>query len=231
MVLPSSRGRAWSDLALPEWVARRGGGAAPLAVPCREEGGVAGPIGAGGSADKNAKATMQDDVTSDRSRLRRLIADGTLVHPMSTSGFTDLTCSIAHCCGVSLSTRTPAQDDLAQRLGGRDKQHIVFVLCDGLGTNIINEHCEPGSFLRKHNQPLSLGRIRQQHRSAGHPRHRSMARQHGCPGWNLRDQAGCEFLESRPQSGAFACSIQSSRMHARMRTRARSALRRRLPPT
>ena len=193
-------------LAWPE----RGG--APLRLPFHvAKRGGSGPIGAGGSADKNAKATMQDDVTSDRSRLRRLIADGTLVHPMSTSGFTDLTCSIAHCCGVSLSTRTPAQDDLAQRLGGRDKQHIVFVLCDGLGTNIINEHCEPGSFLRKHNQPLSLVAVFPSTTPAALATLATGAwpGQHGCPGWNLRDQAGCEF-PGEPTSGPVHLRVLDS---------------------
>jgi len=88
---------------------------------------------------------------------------------------------------------------------GRFPQHIVFVLCDGMGNAVLNTHLGPPhtgtrSFLQTHNNRSKM--------QAVFPATTPAALttlvtgvwpgQHGAPGWDLRDQKKCEFPVGLP---------------------------------
>ena len=90
--------------------------------------------------------------------------------------------------------RASKAEELAKVIGGTARKHIVVVLCDGMGVSSLVQHLVPDSFLRKHNSrhlravfpattPAALTTLA----TAAWPG------QHGLPGWELRDQKGCEF--------------------------------------
>ena len=67
--------------------------------------------------------------------MRRLFAEGKLVHPMSGYSFRDLAHGLALCCGVNPphAGNVQAAIDFKDNIGGVDRKHIVVVLCDGMG--------------------------------------------------------------------------------------------------
>ena len=135
-------------------------------------------------------------------RLWRLVADGTLVHPTKGlsnghSNFADLANALSMCCGMRPErvAREPEAAAIATELGGERKRHLVFVLCDGMGTKTLEVSLPENSFLRTHNQPDRLVAVFPSTTPAALTTLATGAwpGQHGVPGWDLRDQAGCEF--------------------------------------
>jgi len=113
--------------------------------------------------------------------------------------------------------------DIVRDMGGTSRKHIIFILCDGMGNNILNLHLKKGhgddddgdddndnpttksptkatksssSFLHRYNQPT---RIRAVFPSTTPAALTTLATacwpgQHGVPGWDLRIRlGGCEF--------------------------------------
>mmetsp|Transcript_5229 Transcript_5229/g.11356 ORF Transcript_5229/g.11356 Transcript_5229/m.11356 type:complete len:573 (+) Transcript_5229:247-1965(+) len=154
----------------------------------------------------------------EANRLRRLFASGQLVHPYltaayfsddsertctcmaksSTNNFTDLSAALAICCGASIPSSNGA--DLAKDIGGKnlDRRHIIFVLCDGMGNSVIDQHCGQAetSFLLRHNNPARLRAVFPSTTPAALTTLATAAwpaSGHGMPGWDLRDKSGCDF--------------------------------------
>lgn len=143
------------------------------------------------------KATSVTDI--DRKRLCTLVEQGKLVHPMgtSTASFADLAHALALCNGLSPEhkTREVQAQNLAKQIGGQSRRHIIVVLCDGMGCTVMEQHLASDSFLRSHNDPERLVAIFPSTTPAALT---TLATgmwpgQHGMPGWDLRDQKGCEY--------------------------------------
>lgn len=111
------------------------------------------------------------------------------------SNFTDLANALATCCGVTdIDTSTRRSDELAQDIG-RNTRHIIVILCDGMGNAILEQHLPKTSFLRRNNQ---WDRLRAVWPSTTPAALTTLATarwpgQHGVPGWDLREQPGCDY--------------------------------------
>jgi hypothetical protein len=151
-------------------------------------------------------------------RLRTLLATEQLIHPFLRSlhtpssssndnaatapvaNFCDLASACAQCCGVSedessVTYSREIRKDLVELLGGTTRKHIILILCDGMGNNILDLHLPPDAFLRKFNQPDKLRAVFPSTTPAALT---TLATaqwpgQHGVPGWDLREVTGCEF--------------------------------------
>uniref|UniRef100_A0A0G4G0G0 Uncharacterized protein n=1 Tax=Chromera velia CCMP2878 TaxID=1169474 RepID=A0A0G4G0G0_9ALVE len=145
--------------------------------------------------------SSQGEVVTQRDleRLRQLVKDGALVHPLDKSrgSFVDLVNAVSLCCGAEETANGlgGSAKCFFDDIGGTAKRHIVLVLCDGMGTAALEEHLPEGSFLREHNQPDRLTAVFPSTTPAALT---SLATgvfpgQHGFPGWDLRDQAECDF--------------------------------------
>jgi hypothetical protein len=149
------------------------------------------------SRNKRQRTEVHED-SADVLRLRELVQDGTFVHPLGRSfNFCDLAHAVALCCGLSPENpvRIKEATDLAQQLGGTQTKHLVLVLCDGMGNNVIDQHLPPSSFLATHNNPAFLTTVFPATTPAVLT---SLATgawpgQHGQPGWDLRDQKQVEY--------------------------------------
>jgi len=142
----------------------------------------------------------------DVARLRALLRRGSLLHPHAggagSASFCHLTGALARCCGARMPTsvRYAAHEDakveaLVREIGGEARRHVVFVLCDGLGSAVLEEHLAPDSFLRRHND---AGRLRAVFPSTTPAALTTLATglwpgQHGMPGWDLRDHGGVDY--------------------------------------
>jgi hypothetical protein len=85
---------------------------------------------------------------SDTDRVRGWFASGALLPPApALPNSVDLGCAIASLCGVDDSIETPGAKEIAAALG--ETEHLVVVLIDGLGLNLI-ESLPPDAFLRRH---------------------------------------------------------------------------------
>mmetsp|Transcript_24581 Transcript_24581/g.54759 ORF Transcript_24581/g.54759 Transcript_24581/m.54759 type:complete len:499 (-) Transcript_24581:123-1619(-) len=137
---------------------------------------------------------------TDRERLLKYIQEGRLLHPLpsgNVASFTDFSHALALCCGQAprRGVRKAEAEKLALEIGGAARRHIVVVLCDGMGCSLLERHLGSESFLRRHSQndrlvavfpsttPAALTTL-----ATG-----SWPGQHGQPGWDLRDQKGCDF--------------------------------------
>jgi len=158
--------------------------------------------------------TSDQPAEEDRQRLRAKLLDGSLMHPLtgddSTTSFTDLAHAIAICCGLppTHATRTREAQLLAHEIGGNLQKHIVVVLCDGMGNNILEQHLDKDSFLRMNNDP---SRMRAVFPATTPAALTTLATgtwpgQHGMPGWDLRDQKGCDF-PGKPSSGVVQLRV------------------------
>mmetsp|Transcript_33097 Transcript_33097/g.54659 ORF Transcript_33097/g.54659 Transcript_33097/m.54659 type:complete len:576 (+) Transcript_33097:96-1823(+) len=150
-------------------------------------------------------------------RLRQLLSTEELIHPFlrasddgsttttTVANFCDLASACATCCGVSPSadariaggseSSKAIRKELVDLMGGTRRQHIILILCDGLGNNIINQHLPPQAFLRKYNQPKKLRAVFPSTTPAALT---TLATaqwpgQHGVPGWDLREVMGCDY--------------------------------------
>jgi len=179
-------------------------------------GAAAGAV-ALASARHNSVADSDSGVAAkDRQRLRRLIQDGTLPHPQEGLNFVDLAAALALCCGLAPEklTREAKAQELALELGGTARQHIVLVLCDGMGCNILAQHLAADSFLRTHNDP---DRLRAVFPATTPAALTSLATgawpgQHGAPGWDLRDQKGCEYPGQPVDGGVVQLRVLHNRV-------------------
>lgn len=134
--------------------------------------------------------------SADVRRLRALVAEGQLLHPLesASASFADLAAALALCCGAE-ADETPQARRLLAALGGEARQHIVLVLCDGLGTAVLEEHLGADGFLRAQND---AGRLRAVFPATTPAALTTLATArwpgaHGLPGWDLRDVKGCSF--------------------------------------
>lgn len=85
---------------------------------------------------------------SDRARLEEWFAKGTLSRPgHERPDFVDLVRALAHCCGVDDLPRPPESIELETQIGAHE--HYVFVLVDGVGTQLLKD-LNPGGFLSAH---------------------------------------------------------------------------------
>src|SRR5438552_6562649 len=82
--------------------------------------------------------------------LNKLFADGTLIRPSDRSAnLVHLVRAIATLCGVPDVNNSPAVGELIKAIDvANDSQHLIFVLVDGLGMNLIRQLPED-SFLRR----------------------------------------------------------------------------------
>lgn len=148
-------------------------------------------------------------------RLWRLISTNKLTHPYlraeyfqrksnniteaveeedCVANFTDLASAIAACCGVTVDDDNERRREIIRDIGP-DTRHIIVVLCDGMGNSILEQHLPESSFLRRHNQ---CNRLRAVFPSTTPAALTSLATaqwpgQHGMPGWDLREQPGCDY--------------------------------------
>jgi len=84
---------------------------------------------------------------SDADRLLAAFDSGELLRPTpGTPNLVDLTRAIALLCGAEDAERTPAAEAIADRIGVA--QHLIFVLADGLGMNLL-QSMPRGAFLRR----------------------------------------------------------------------------------
>lgn len=118
---------------------------------------------------------------SGADRLLRWFAEGALLRPdPATANSVDLALALATLSGAPVP-RTDGATQIAQRIG--DTEHLVFVLVDGLGLEVV-ESLPAESFLRRH---LAMP-LRTVFPSATASALTSMAtglwpNQHGVPGW------------------------------------------------
>uniref|UniRef100_A0A7S4JLT6 Uncharacterized protein n=1 Tax=Odontella aurita TaxID=265563 RepID=A0A7S4JLT6_9STRA len=143
------------------------------------------------------------------------------------ANFTDLAHALAFCCGVSRpgkshdlsaeeaipvappgcflsaeSARKRLVNDIcAGRTGDPVRRHIIFILCDGMGNDILERHLQPDSFLLERNDP---NRVRAVFPSTTPAALTTFATaewpgQHGMPGWDLQDKKGCDFPDAPAQ--------------------------------
>ena len=149
-------------------------------------------------------------------RLRQLMASGRLVHPFLRAehfqssdsitamgpirqddrvvNFTDLANALATCCCVSVagSQENPLRDQIVRDM---EAQHVLLILCDGMGNAILEQHLASTAFLRRHNQ---CDRLRAVFPSTTPAALTTLATaqwpgQHGVPGWELREQRECDY--------------------------------------
>lgn len=140
-------------------------------------------------------------------RLRTMLSDGKLIHPFrsgdsTVANFRDLAEACAQCCGVSVdddsttSVKHRIVDELTQLLGGTKRSHVILILCDGMGNNILDRHLkDKAAILHRFNRPNMLRSVFPSTTPAALT---TLATaqwpgQHGAPGWDLRQVQGCEY--------------------------------------
>ena len=169
-------------------------------------------------------------------RLVQLLKSGHLKHPyyhrqgpLETYNFTHLAGALAACCGAAphhddAINSNHQQEELVRRIGGttprQRRRHIILILCDGMGRNILDRHLpDKTCFLHAHQQddvdlravfpsttPAALTTLA----TAQWPG------QHGVPGWDLREQQGCEYpgeARSLTQIRILADHVTNYRTH------------------
>eukprot|EP00434_Breviolum_minutum_P044219 symbB.v1.2.039472.t1/scaffold6586.1/size16854/1 len=150
---------------------------------------------------KSAKRGVEDLAEKNRLLLRQCLADGRLLHPTEegTFNFCDLSQALAFCCGLAPAnpTRQEFAQKLAEEIGSTSRKHIVLVLCDGMGVNLLQQHLAPEHFLRAAVDRSSTS-LRAVFPATTPAALTTLATatwpgQHGLPGWDLRDQKACEF--------------------------------------
>lgn len=173
-------------------------------------------VGVSVSWKKYREEKSKDDASPEVCRFRGMMASGELTHPFlraeyfqqndrattireedCVSNFTDLASALASCCGCGSSTdssRSGTSKSLVEDIGQRT-QHVLVILCDGMGNAILDEHLPESSFLRSNNQS---DRLRAVWPSTTPAALTSLATgkwpgQHGVPGWDLREQPGCDY--------------------------------------
>jgi len=167
-------------------------------------------LGVGFLAGRTRGGSAGSDVTrADLRRLQRLLHDGRLLHPLGgvegeRASFADLAHGLSLCCGLAPArgVREAEARKLAAEIGGVERRHIIVVLCDGMGCNILEDHLDRGSFLRRNNRAERLLAVFPSTTPAALT---TLATgvwpgQHGQPGWDLRDQKGCDY-PGKPASG------------------------------
>jgi len=149
----------------------------------------------------SAKRGVEDLAEKNRLLLRQCLADGRLLHPTEegTFNFCDLSQALAFCCGLAPAnpTRQEFAQKLAEEIGSTSRKHIVLVLCDGMGVNLLQQHLAPEHFLRAAVDRSSTS-LRAVFPATTPAALTTLATatwpgQHGLPGWDLRDQKACEF--------------------------------------
>lgn len=137
----------------------------------------------------------------DVTRTQRLLAEGILIHPTkgTYANFTDLAHALATLCDLPLGdgaskVRPEEAEKLVHEIG-RHKKHVIFCLCDGMGVSTLEAHLPKSAFLRRHNHPDRLVAVFPSTTPAALTTLATGAwpGQHGAPGWDLRDQMGCEY--------------------------------------
>jgi hypothetical protein len=143
-----------------------------------------------------------NEVAPEVVRLRKMLSASKLIHPFllddktTVANFRDLASAYAQCCGLSVDKASSHSEELAQQLGGIERQHIVLILCDGMGNSILNRHLsDKKAFLHRFNQPFKLRSVFPSTTPAALT---TLATaqwpgQHGVPGWDLREVLGCEY--------------------------------------
>lgn len=156
-------------------------------------------LAAAGTRPRECRCESGGATARDRLRLRALVAGGGLTHPSggAPASFAHLAQALAMCCGQSPAPPRREAEAIASELLGPSgtRRHLVFVLCDGMGSAALERHLEPGSFLRRWNDPTRLVAVFPSTTPAALT---TLATgvwpgQHGMPGWDLRDQKNCEF--------------------------------------
>ena len=144
-------------------------------------------------------------------RFRSLMANVCLAHPFlraeffqrgndsiqeedCVANFTDLAIALASCCGKTVNSNSSKANDMAQEIGTSTRR-IFVIVCDGLGNAILEQHLPESSFLHRHNQS---DRLRAVFPSTTPAALTTLATaqypgQHSVPGWDLREQQGCDF--------------------------------------
>ncbi|MEE2874971.1 MAG: alkaline phosphatase family protein [Chloroflexota bacterium] len=82
---------------------------------------------------------------TDIKELRRFFSSGELVKPGSEPGLTELMASVAELIEVDTPVTTRRAIDL-----GPAADHVIFVLADGLGLEILNRYAPDGGWLKCH---------------------------------------------------------------------------------
>eukprot|EP00933_Yihiella_yeosuensis_P061733 TRINITY_DN64569_c0_g1_i1.p1 TRINITY_DN64569_c0_g1~~TRINITY_DN64569_c0_g1_i1.p1 ORF type:complete len:527 (-),score=99.94 TRINITY_DN64569_c0_g1_i1:184-1713(-) len=91
-------------------------------------------------------------------------------------------------------------NESSEKLRRRNVRHVVFVLCDGMGTAVLKHHLKSAkSFLLQHNQPDRMLAVFPATTPAALT---TLATgvwpgRHGAAGWELRDQKKCEYPKQR----------------------------------
>src|SRR5690606_29487787 len=81
-------------------------------------------------------------------KLHAAFQDGSLVRPSDrTPNLVHLVRALAALSGADEVERSPCVQSLMNEIGAAD--HLVFVLLDGLGMNLV-EKLEPGAFIARH---------------------------------------------------------------------------------
>ncbi len=84
----------------------------------------------------------------DLTRVRNWLEEGVLLHPQDDSRtIVDLVRAILSVTGVDDALEERAPVELTATLG--DREHLVFILIDGLGVDLL-ERCAPKGFLAGH---------------------------------------------------------------------------------
>jgi hypothetical protein len=87
-----------------------------------------------------------DDHVSGAEKVERWFTEGRLVRPVAEEpSFVDLVCALAELAGVAGAPRTGNSPRLAEAIGPAD--HLVFVLVDGMGDELLSAAAAEG-FLR-----------------------------------------------------------------------------------
>jgi hypothetical protein len=79
--------------------------------------------------------------------LRSLVASGTFLHPLAATNTVDLALALADIAGAEGLSLGEGSSELRREIG--DPKHLIFVLADGLGMNLV-ERLPPESLLRRH---------------------------------------------------------------------------------
>jgi hypothetical protein len=95
------------------------------------------------------KAQARERLVSDVERLLRWFREGTLLRPSADiANVIDLSAAISDVCGApTRPLASGAQTSIRQHIG--DAEHVVFVLVDGFGRNLL-DRLPQDSFFRRH---------------------------------------------------------------------------------
>mmetsp|Transcript_28906 Transcript_28906/g.42643 ORF Transcript_28906/g.42643 Transcript_28906/m.42643 type:complete len:524 (-) Transcript_28906:664-2235(-) len=148
------------------------------------------------------------DESPEVTRLSKLFRSSKLIHPFiltnsvgskkTVANFRDLAIACAQCCGVFEDVRDSTvshSNEMAELMGGTTRNHIILILCDGMGTSILEKHLPKTSFVRRFNKANVLRAVFPSTTPAALT---TLATaewpgQHGVPGWDLREPRGCEY--------------------------------------